>query len=36
MTIFVLGWVAVIAVIGVAATSVGALLTAREDGLHRS
>jgi len=31
ITIFVLGWVAVIAVIGVAATSVGTLLTAREE-----
>jgi len=30
MTILVIGWVAVIAVIGVAATSVGSLLAARE------
>jgi hypothetical protein len=30
MTILVIGWVAVIAVIGVAATSVGSLLGARE------
>ena len=30
LTIFVIGWVAVIAVIGVAATSVGSLLAARE------
>lgn len=31
MTILVIGWVAVIAVIGVAATSVGSLLVAREE-----
>lgn len=31
MTIFVIGWVAVVAVIGVAATSVGALVAAREE-----
>ncbi|MEX1125912.1 MAG: Rv3654c family TadE-like protein [Acidimicrobiia bacterium] len=31
MTIFVIGWVAVIAMVGVAATSVGALLAAREE-----
>jgi hypothetical protein len=30
MTILVIGWVAVIAVVGVAATSVGLLLSARE------
>jgi hypothetical protein len=31
MTILVVGWVAVIAMVGVAATSVGSLLTAREE-----
>lgn len=31
MTILVIGWVAVISMIGVAATSVGALITAREE-----
>ncbi len=30
MTVLVIGWVAVIAVIGVAATSIGSLLAARE------
>lgn len=30
MTVLVIGWVAVIAMVGVAATSVGSLLTARE------
>jgi secretion/DNA translocation related TadE-like protein len=31
MTILVIGWVAVIAVVGVAATSVGSMLAAREE-----